>query len=237
MRIAAAFAIISMNVIHAEDRVAAARSRVESELRATFQRAGVAYPPAELFIRAFKREGHLELWSPGADGKFINVATYRVLAASGAPGPKRKEGDGQVPEGFYELDRFNPKSNFHLSLGINYPNAADRILGDAERPGFDIFIHGNNVTVGCLPMGDHMIEQIYLAALDTVKKPIAVHIFPARMSGAEWLPWRDAEVAKAPALAAFWAQLQPGYDYFEKHRTLPKVTIAADGSYRVSVLR
>lgn len=237
MRTLFTIAVASMTVVQAEDRVAAARVRVEAELRATFKRAGAAYPPTALFIRAFKREGQLEMWAPGADGKFINVSAYRILAASGVAGPKRMEGDGQVPEGFYEIERFNPKSLFHLSLGINYPNAADRILSDPQRPGGDIFIHGKDATIGCLPMGDNMIEQIYLAATDTVKKPVVVHIFPARMSGKAWIPWRDELVAKAPALGAFWAQLQPAYDYFEKHRTLPKITVAADGAYRVSVLR
>ena len=227
-----AIAIFSMHASHAEDRVAAARTRAEPALHAAFQKAGVAYPPASLFLRAFKREGELELWTLG-DRKFVKVATFPILAASGGPGPKRKEGDEQVPEGFYELNRFNPKSRFHLSLGLNYPNDADRILGDAQRPGTDIFIHGNDVTIGCLPMGDEMIEQIYLAAKDTVNKPVRVHIFPARMSGEAWAKWRDAEVAKVPTLAAFWEQLQPGYDHFEKHRTLPEVTVGPDGTYRV----
>lgn len=189
-----------------EDRVAAARPLAVPALRTAFANAAVAYPPAVLHLRAYKREGELELWAADKAGPLKKVATYPVLARSGVPGPKRKEGDFQVPEGFYKIDRYNPKSLFHLSLGLDYPNAADRILSDRERPGSDIFIHGKEVTVGCLPMGDEMIEQIYIAALDTKSKPITVHIFPARMNGEDWLKWREEQVAKKPVLDAFWKQ-------------------------------
>ncbi len=230
----AALLIMPTSHAHSEDRIATARPRAEAVLLAAFQKAGATYPPTSLLLRAFKREAELELWATGEDGKFLKVTTYPVLAASGEPGPKRKEGDQQVPEGFYKINRYNPKSLFHLSLGLNYPNAADRILSDPKQPGSDIFIHGKDVTIGCLPMGDQAIEQIYIAALDTKTKPVSVHIFPARMSGDSWLPWRDAEVAKHPALAGFWAQLQAGYDAFERNRSLLEIGIAPDGSYRVS---
>jgi murein L,D-transpeptidase YafK len=215
------------------DRVAAARPRAEPALRTAFANAGVAYPAVILHFRAFKREGELELWAADKAGLLKKVATYPVLARSGMPGPKRKEGDYQVPEGFYKIDRFNPKSLFHLSLGLDYPNAADRILGDRERPGSDIFVHGKEASIGCLPMGDEMIEQIYIAALETKSKPVTVHIFPARMSGEDWPKWREEQVAKKPALDAFWKQLQPAYDQFEKSRTLPQISVSADGAYRV----
>ena len=76
---------------------------------------------------------------------------YPLAATSGQLGPKRHTGDCQVPEGFYEIYRFNPQSNFHLSLGLNYPNTADRALGEPA-PGSDIFIHGGAVTMGYLPV-------------------------------------------------------------------------------------
>ena len=213
----------------ADSRLDNARRRAEPVLRAAFAKAGVAYPASELFIRAFKREGELELWAKSG-GKFVKVATFPILAASGQPGPKRKEGDRQVPEGFYEIDRYNPASLYHLSLGLNYPNTADRILSDRERPGSDIFIHGRDVTIGCLPMGDEGIEQIYIAANATKLKPVKVHIFPARMAGDAWREWS----ATQPEHAAFWAQLLPAFEHFEKKHTLPEITVQPDGKYRVN---
>ena len=66
-----------------------------------------------------------------------------------------------MPGGFYEIDLFNPQRSFHLSLGLNYPNTADRAL-DEPAPGSDIFIHGGAVTVGYMPITNAGIEEIYL---------------------------------------------------------------------------
>ena len=148
-------------------RVKAAFERKESLVREMFQRSSLNYPRVQILIRVFKSEGLLELW--GADStssKYKLVKTYKVCASSGGLGPKRSQGDGQVPEGFYQIERFNPMSNYHLSLGIDYPNRSDKILGRSRNLGGDIFIHGNCVTVGCVPLGDDAIEELYLIAVE-----------------------------------------------------------------------
>ncbi len=61
--------------------------------------------------------------------------TYKVCALAGTLGPKRMEGDYQVPEGFYYINEFNPQSNYYLSLGINYPNESDKVSKRFIRPG------------------------------------------------------------------------------------------------------
>ena len=215
-----------------QDRVAAARKARGEIVRQRFTDAGLAYPPREIFLRAFKHEMELELWAREKEEPFRKVATFTVTAPSGGPGPKRREGDGQVPEGCYVINVFNPQSNFHLSLGINYPNASDRILSDPERPGGEIFIHGGAASIGCLPLGDPAIEELYVTALDTRahgQQSIPVHIFPARMSGDTWKTFAQAK----PELRAFWANLQPIYDAFEKTRLLPAFSVASDGRYRL----
>jgi len=216
-----------------DDRVSAARKRSLNEVHSLFQKAGLPYPADELFIRTFKREGELEIWARMKTEPFRKIATYGITADSGGSGPKRREGDQQVPEGFYEVDRFNPKSNFHLSLGLNYPNASDRILSDRERPGTDIFIHGNAMSIGCMPLGDDRMEEVYLMALDTKKRPIHIHNFPGRMQGEDWMEWRDSQIGSNPTLAAFWDQLQPAYDAFEASKRPLKIKVLPDGRYQV----
>ncbi len=223
-----------------ESRVAAARIRSGEIVRDAVVKSGLPYPPREIFIRAFKHEATLEAWAREGSEPFKLVAEYPVLFSSGHSGPKRREGDRQVPEGFYRIDRFNPESDFHLSLGLDYPNESDRLLSDHEHPGSDIFIHGKAASIGCLPIGDAAIEQLYLLALDVKRREqmeIAVHIFPARMSGAEWTNFFSVETARDPGLVGFWAQLQAGYDAFERDRRLPKISVAQDGRYRVSSSR
>lgn len=87
-------------------------------------------------------------------------------------GDKKIEGDGKTPEGSYRIDRRNPRSSFHLSLGIDYPNARDRAEAAAlgEPPGGDIFIHGQrrpgdpkgpDWTAGCIAVKNREMEVIY----------------------------------------------------------------------------
>ena len=135
-----------------------------------------------LYIRAFKHEDLLEIWARNKnDSTYILLKSYDVCNKSGGLGPKRRQGDLQVPEGFYHIDRFNPASNFYLSLGINYPNESDKILSDDVNPGGDIFIHGNCVTIGCLPMTDDVIKELYILCVEAKNNDqhkIPVTIFP-----------------------------------------------------------
>jgi len=121
-------------------RVRTAAAEKDALLRGTFQAKGLPYPPHAILLRAFKKEASLELWATAtADQPYVLVHEYRICTSSGVLGPKRRFGDEQVPEGFYELDWFNPQSNFFLSLHISYPNASDRVLGYRQNLGGDIF--------------------------------------------------------------------------------------------------
>ena len=178
----------------------------------------------EIFLRLIKTNPKLEVWArnQGA-GPFALLHSYPLAATSGTLGPKRLAGDGQVPEGFYEIDRFHPKSYYHLSLGLNYPNAADRALGEPN-PGGDIFIHGSNVSIGCVPITDAGIEEVYLLAVlarNAGQAVIPVHIFPFPLTSAEL-----AKRADSPH-AGFWRGLQAGYADFEQRHELPATTQVA----------
>lgn len=196
----------------------------------------MAYPPVRLYFRAFKKERKLEVW--GSDDRVSPMKllqTYPIVGMSGKLGPKRKEGDRQVPEGFYRVDRFNPNSKFHLSLGIDYPNASDRKRGDPKAPRGDIFIHGDTRSIGCLAMTNEKIDEIYLLALgaqEAGQSAIAVHIFPSRLDEAGWEALRKA-YSSSPDLIEFWKGLRPAYELFEQTRFPPRTGVLADGSYRV----
>lgn len=153
------------------------------QLRPHFERAGVAYPPRELTLIALKQEKKLELWARDAKpGGFRFIRDYDIRAASGKHGPKLRQGDRQVPEGVYRVVRLNPNSNYHLSMRLNYPNEFDRMHAGQEgrtEPGSDIYIHGNQVSAGCLAMGDAVIEELFVLAahvgVDNIKVVIAPH--------------------------------------------------------------
>lgn len=213
-------------------RVQTAIKEKGETVKALFAAKKLSYPPQEIFIRVFKREGVLELWSRSA-GKFVLVKEYKICAASGNLGPKRRQGDNQVPEGFYYIDRFNPMSNFHLSLGVNYPNESDKILGASGNLGGDIFIHGNCVSIGCMAITDDQIKELYVVAVDAKaagQNRIPVHIFPVKMNqtGMRHL---TAEAAQNQTLLSFWRNLKEGYDAFENNRRLPDIRVDRQGRY------
>jgi len=137
---------------------------VDSQLRAEFSARGLSYPPAQVTLLGLKHEKRLELWARDA-GRWQYVKAWPVKAASGIAGPKLKEGDRQVPEGFYRISKFNPNSNFHLSLKLNYPNAFDQLQAKHEgrkNLGGNIFIHGRDRSTGCLAIGDEAIEELFV---------------------------------------------------------------------------
>ena len=149
------------------DRLEEYGETVRKRLLPFFQAADVPYPPEKIVLVGLKQEKKLEVWACGLENQFKLVRTYPILAASGQLGPKLKEGDYQVPEGLYRIESLNPNSTFHLSLKLNYPNDFDRqqatIEGRANLGG-DIMIHGNNVSIGCLAMGDEAAEDIFVLA-------------------------------------------------------------------------
>lgn len=105
------------------------------------------------------------------------LATHKIDLGFAPEGHKSHEGDGKTPEGRYFIDRRNPNSKFHLSIGISYPNAADIEAARAlnKSPGGDIFIHGRakpgrgkgpDWTAGCISVSDREIEKIYAMVRD-----------------------------------------------------------------------
>ncbi len=223
------FALIAMLLIACQYQPIALSER---SIEQDFERVGVDSKGYELFIRAFKLEKEVEIWVKDKQKtKFELLRTYAICKSSGKLGPKRKEGDKQVPEGVYFIDRFNPNSLFHLSLGLNYPNISDKIRGDQQQPGSDIFIHGACVSVGCLPLTDMLIEEVYALAeyaKEQGQQNIPVHIFPARMETKTF-----EQVAKKSSHQAFWRELRPIYDFFEQKNKLPSIIIAQNGAYQV----
>ena len=146
------------------DVIEAYQAPAQERLEPYFQRAGIAYPPRSLTLLAIKDSDQLELWASDGDAKTY-IRSYPILAASGIAGPKLREGDKQVPEGIYQLEYLNPNSAFHLSMKLNYPNAFDLKYAAEEgrtEPGTNIFIHGKAVSIGCLAMGDEVIEELFV---------------------------------------------------------------------------
>ncbi|OLY92375.1 Murein L,D-transpeptidase YafK [Cnuella takakiae] len=210
--------------------------RKEDTLQKQFAAKGLDWPAKYLYIRNFKYDGQLEVWVKNdKKEQFKLFKNYRVCALAGSLGPKRMEGDYQVPEGFYYINEFNPRSSYHLSLGLNYPNPSDKVLSDMYKPGGDIFIHGSCVTVGCIPVNDQQIEELYILAAharNAGQEFIPVHIFPIRYNNKRSADYLATLTKTDGDLKLHAENLELVYDHFEITRQLPIIMVNNHGDYR-----
>ena len=145
--------------------------------------ASAASGPAELRIAKGART--LSVYS---DGKLLK--TYKIALGSAPVGPKRKQGDYRTPEGDYYVCQKNSASQFYLSLGLSYPNAADAAEGVKQglitarqrgaiaaalkrgrcppwgtALGGEIFIHGGGTgkdwTWGCIALENKDVKALF----------------------------------------------------------------------------
>jgi hypothetical protein len=196
-------------------------------VEALFDEAGVTFPPAQVFLRVFKKEGELEAWaSSEKGGEMKRIATYQICKISGDIGPKRREGDMQVPEGFYRIEYFWPDSAFYLAGKVSYPNGLDRQLG-GPAPGGEIMLHGGCASIGCISMSDERMEELYVMGTSVYFKgePVNIHIFPTRDMRALLDSGEHAEHH------AFWENLADGLESFERDHRVPVVRIGFQGKY------
>lgn len=184
--------------------------RAEAGLRGSLQQAGFDGPPEKLTFVAVKSDRQLEVWGE-RDGANHLIKAYPFTAFSGSLGPKLREGDLQIPEGVYGFEYLNPNSSYHLSIKLDYPNAFDRRMAAREGRseatlGGDIMIHGKAVTIGCIPVGDGAMEEIFylvarvgLANSRIVIAPVDFRLKSRRPPGAmpSWLDELDREIEEA----------------------------------------
>lgn len=219
-------------------RVWNARLSSDDTLRQLFTSKNLSYPPKFIYWRVFKKERQMELWAAdSAHHRYKLVKIYNIVALSGSLGPKRTEGDFQVPEGYYFINQYNPYSNFHLSYKVSYPNKSDSILGAKGRYGGQIFVHGDSVTIGCLPMSDNVIKELYWCNIQAQNNKdtnyhIPIHIYPCRMNTGNWA-YLKSYFNFDPTRLEFWRNLQDGYSFFEVMRQPPKLIVDSNGKYLV----
>ncbi len=185
----------------------------------------------EVFIRIFKKEKELELWVKNkADAQFTFLKKIAICASSGELGPKRKEGDYQVPEGIYDIPSYNPNSSYFLALKVGYPNKSDKILVDGKRTGGDIMIHGNCVTIGCIPLQDEPVKDVYMLCVEAKNNNTSprVEIYPCRFT-AENVKFLEDNFNEGKN--NFWKNIKPAYTYFEANKSPAKYSINAKGLY------
>ncbi|MGB7204588.1 MAG: murein L,D-transpeptidase family protein [Anderseniella sp.] len=176
---------------------------------------------APLLVRIFKEENEMEVWLQQAYGPFVKFRTYQICSRSGVLGPKLAEGDRQAPEGFYMVSQrqMNPKSKYHLSFNMGYPNAYDKSL---DRTGAHLMVHGGCSSRGCYAINDEQVEELFSLAREAFlygQKEFPVHSFPFRMSEENMIRYDGSPHE------GFWRDLKVGNDYFEQTSQPPIVGV------------
>ena len=174
----------------------------------------------KVFIRIFKQSDELELWIM-EDSTFRLFKTYSICDFSGGIGPKKRQGDGKSPEGFYFVkpSQLNPWSRFHLSFNLGYPNAYDRSHGYT---GSALMVHGDCVSIGCYAITDVNIEEIWTIinkAFENGQPFFRIHIFPFRMTP------ENIDRFRGNKNFDFWINLQEGFSAFEQDKIPPNVEV------------
>ncbi|MEN8153995.1 MAG: murein L,D-transpeptidase family protein [Acidobacteriota bacterium] len=173
-----------------------------------------------VFLRIFKDKKELEVWVKKGD-KYKLFKKYWICYFSGGIVTKTKEGDSKSPEGFYFVrpGQLNPWSSYHLSFNIGYPNRYDRAHGYT---GGEIMVHGNCVSIGCYAMTDKRIEEIFTIihkAYENGQPFFRIHIFPFKMIDNNLAKYKNTK------WNSFRRNLKEGYEYFEKHKVPPDVSV------------
>jgi murein L,D-transpeptidase YafK len=174
-----------------------------------------------VLLRAYKKESELEVWKKDTSGTYQLLKTYPMCRWSGQLGPKVREGDRQVPEGFYTITpaAMNPNSSYYLSFNVGYPNKYDRAYG---RTGGNIMVHGACTSAGCLSMTDEQIADLYALLREAFaggQKEVQLQSFPFRMTAKNLAKFRlDPNMA-------FWKNLKQGADHFDVTKVEPRVAV------------
>lgn len=136
--------------------------------------------PDEIILVGLKKERILQVYAKKGNNIHF-LKEYHFTGFSGKIGPKLKEGDKQIPEGIYKIEYLNPNSSYYLSMKVSYPNEFDiskSEFSDIKDLGTNIFIHGKSSTVGCIPIGDEAIEEVFLLTHYAINKGVKVIISP-----------------------------------------------------------
>ena len=202
----------------------------------------IGYDDADNIIVIFKDELLLQLFARQAHTvqEYGLISEYKIRNDRVRYlGPKSRKGDGLTPEGIYDLV-FYPAlrwSDFYLAFRVTYPNDADKIRkeywGIQGKIGGDINIHGYCVSIGCVPLGNPAICELFFFLRQNMVKNnrIKVMIFPFQFDLEINQSYLEAYYQRNKKVAEFWESLNPIYTYFIENKKIPNYQIDQERGY------
>ncbi len=203
---------------------------------------GLKYDQLDILLIAYKNDLLLQIWIKGknSNSKFLPLTSFKITDSSVAiPGPKSEYGDRLAPEGYYTLEYYPSFrwSDFYLAFRVSYPNEADlirrRYWGISNKSGGDINIHGNCISIGCIPIGNPDMEELFFLIRTNQKNGSNINVlllpFDFKKIGLHDLK-EDAYNGNRK-LYAFWQSLEKIDKYFQNTRMIPNLSIDQTTGY------
>jgi murein L,D-transpeptidase YafK len=183
----------------------------------------------EMLLRVFKEEKVLEVWIKKQSDSVFHLAGSFPARNDMPLGPKQNDRDGKVPEGFYYINKLNSAG---LSLTINFPNVADKIIQHNQHlKGKAGITSGENSMTSDILLSKENLQDLsvyFVEAKNNGCEYVPIHIFPFKMSAAN-LQKKLSAYKNDKGLCDFWTMIEPGYTFFEKFHKPPVYSYSRTG--------
>jgi murein L,D-transpeptidase YafK len=211
-------------------------SNNESQLPYLVQNKSLNYRDIDILFIAYKSELEFQVWAKKkySNSAYTLIKSFPITNSTVAKlGPKSKFGDSLTPEGIYSVTFYSSLrwSDFYLAFRISYPNKLDHsrrsywnIRGE---PGGDINIHGCCISIGCIPLGNPVIEEIFfLTRTNQINgSNISIMIFPFKFDNKASLNKYYGYFRNKTKILEFWNSLGDCYNYFKTYHKIPEINL------------
>jgi len=219
-------------------------SNIENQLPYLVQKKSFNYRDIDILFVAYKSELEFQVW---AKKKYINsaytlIASFPITDSTVAKlGPKSKFGDSLTPEGIYSVTFYSSFrwSDFYLAFRISYPNKLDyarRLYWNiGGKPGGDINIHGCCISIGCIPLGNPVIEEVFLLTRTNQinGSDISIMIFPFKFDNRAARNRQYGYYGNKTNLIEFWNSLEECHKYFKTYNKIPEFSLNQNTGYYI----
>jgi murein L,D-transpeptidase YafK len=202
------------------------------------------YEDMDILFVVYKSELEFQVWAKKKFEKssYTLIKSFPITDPKVAKlGPKSKYGDSLTPEGVYSI-YFYPSfrwSDFHLAFGISYPNRLDHARrfywNITEKAGGDINIHGFCISIGCIPLGNPIMDEVFFLTRANLQNgaDISIMIFPFKFDDEDVNKKHYNEFRTKPRIRDFWQSLEDCHKYFKRYEKIPEFVKNPNNGYYI----
>ncbi len=219
-------------------------SNNKNQLPYLLRKNSLEYQDLDILFVVYKSELEFQVWAKKRtiNSAYILIASYPITDPTVAKlGPKSRFGDSLTPEGIYSVDFYSSFrwSDYYLAFRVSYPNKFDHARRDfwnvGGKAGGDINIHGCCLSIGCIPLGNPAIEEVFFLARTNQSNgsDISIIIFPFKFNNKVLKDHHYGDSRIKSWNKDFWNSLEDLHKYFKKYNKIPDFTINHNTGYYI----